>query len=256
MNDRTIFKEKRIMKKWVAANSVLIISMLLFSLLFSDGMFTPASVVMAADYSEELEWSQLETSLLDGNPVEWSLDLPSNTNKEIKTVKGVSALYGNLQNDEKTENLKTAAMISDASKNLAKRNQYLQSSNISPVEILPVWRISITEEELELLEKCVMAEGGGESYECQLAIANVIINRVLDKEYPNTVKGVITQKGQFSSWPKMVKKAAATDSVKLAVRESLTKGCLPEDVLFFRANDYHTWGTSYCRIDNTYFSTP
>lgn len=121
---------------------------------------------------------------------------------------------------------------------------------------LPKWRISITNEQLDLLERCVMAEGGGETYECQVAIACVIINRVLSDNYPDNIDAVIKQKGQFSTWPKMIQKATASNQVKQAVREALTSEVIPENVLYFRANRYHKWGNRYCRIDNTYFSTP
>ena len=121
---------------------------------------------------------------------------------------------------------------------------------------LPQWRIQITNEQLDLLERCVMAEGGGESYECQVAIACVIINRVISDKYPDSVDGVIKQKGQFSTWPKMIKRMVATNEVKQAVREALTSEAIPENVLYFRASRYHKWGSRYCRIDNTYFSTP
>ena len=101
-----------------------------------------------------------------------------------------------------------------------------------------------------------MAEGGGESYDCQVAIACVIINRVLSDKYPNNVEAVIKQSGQFSTWPTMIENADPTNEVKQAVREALTSEVIPEEVLYFRAGRYHKWAKKYCRIDNTYFSTP
>lgn len=159
---------------------------------------------LASDYREELQWSQMETELLEGNSVEWHLD---------------------------------AELLPEG-------------------EPLPLWRIALTTEQLDLLERCVMAEGGGESYECQRAIACVIVNRVLDENYPDTVEGVIKQKGQFSTWPSQIQNTAATNEVKQAVREALVSAVIPENVLYFRADYYHSWGTDYCAIDNTYFSMP
>lgn len=156
-----------------------------------------------ADYEEELEWSQMEADLLEGNSVEWHM-------------------YEEAQADEAA----------------------------------PQWRIAIDTEQLDLLERCVMAEGGGESYECQRAIACVIVNRVLSENYPNTVEGVIKQDGQFSTWPSQIRRAAATDEVKQAVREALTSAAIPENVFYFRSDYYHHWATDYCKIDNTWFSTP
>lgn len=52
-------------------------------------------------------------------------------------------------------------------------------------------RISLKENELELLAKAVHAEAKGEPYEGQIAVAAVILNRVEHPEFPNTVAGVI-----------------------------------------------------------------
>ena len=45
---------------------------------------------------------------------------------------------------------------------------------------------------------CVSAEVGSSSYECQLAVANVILNRLKGGRYGNSVRNVIYAKNQFS----------------------------------------------------------
>ena len=52
------------------------------------------------------------------------------------------------------------------------------------------------EQERKLLAACVMMEAGG-SYEGQLAVANVILNRVKSGRWGNTITDVIYAKGQF-----------------------------------------------------------
>ncbi|MCM1256263.1 MAG: cell wall hydrolase [Roseburia sp.] len=49
-----------------------------------------------------------------------------------------------------------------------------------------------------MLAAIVECEAGGESYEGQLAVASVVVNRVKSGSFPNTVSGVIYQGGQFS----------------------------------------------------------
>lgn len=67
-----------------------------------------------------------------------------------------------------------------------------------PVEAEPVAEEkAYTEEELELLAKIVMIEAGYESYEGQLAVANVILNRVADSRFPNSIREVIYAPNQF-----------------------------------------------------------
>ena len=49
-----------------------------------------------------------------------------------------------------------------------------------------------------MLAALVECEAGGESYEGQLAVASVVVNRVKSGSFPNTISGVIYQGGQFS----------------------------------------------------------
>mgnify|MGYP001256512369 CR=1 FL=1 len=60
------------------------------------------------------------------------------------------------------------------------------------------WVIAgVTEEDIMLLAKIVQAEAGHDSYESQLAVANVVVNRVKDSAFPDTIRGVIYAPGQF-----------------------------------------------------------
>lgn len=52
--------------------------------------------------------------------------------------------------------------------------------------------------DLYLLAKCVYAEARGEPYVGQVAVAAVILNRVADPSFPNTIAGVIYQPYAFS----------------------------------------------------------
>jgi N-acetylmuramoyl-L-alanine amidase len=58
--------------------------------------------------------------------------------------------------------------------------------------------LSITNEDLILLSKVVTSEARGESYEGQVAVAAVVINRVLDPRFPDTIRDVVYQKNAFS----------------------------------------------------------
>lgn len=53
--------------------------------------------------------------------------------------------------------------------------------------------------DLELLAKAIYGEARGESYEGQVAIAAVILNRVKNPNFPNTINGVIYQPGAFTA---------------------------------------------------------
>lgn len=57
---------------------------------------------------------------------------------------------------------------------------------------------SYTKAELRLMSAIIFCEAGSESYTGKVAVGIVVMNRVRSKKYPNTVKGVIYQKYQFS----------------------------------------------------------
>ena len=65
-----------------------------------------------------------------------------------------------------------------------------------------VWRdisqVTWEENDRYLLANLIYCEAGGEPYEGQVAVGAVVINRLLSARYPDTLTGVIYQRGQFS----------------------------------------------------------
>ncbi len=53
-------------------------------------------------------------------------------------------------------------------------------------------------DDVTLLAALIQCEAGGQSYECQLAVGAVVVNRVRSGSYPGSIYGVIYQRGQFS----------------------------------------------------------
>ena len=58
--------------------------------------------------------------------------------------------------------------------------------------------VSASADDVTLLAAIIQCEAGGESYAGQLAVGAVVMNRVASSSFPNTISGVIYQKGQFS----------------------------------------------------------
>lgn len=73
--------------------------------------------------------------------------------------------------------------------------------------------------ELNILAALVQCEAGGESYEGQLAVASVVMNRVRCGAYPNTITDVIYASGQFSP-------ANSTKMSNLALSGNIKASCL------------------------------
>ncbi len=57
---------------------------------------------------------------------------------------------------------------------------------------------SYSSSDVELLAKVISAEARGESYEGQVAVGAVILNRVKHPSFPDSISGVVYQKGAFS----------------------------------------------------------
>lgn len=95
---------------------------------------------------------------------------------------------------------------------------------------------SVTEYEYDILLHIVAAEAGGCDRKGQILVANVILNRVGDGRFPDTIEEVVFQKNQFSPvlagtlWSTQV-----TDSVREAVESALAGEDYSEGALFFSA---------------------
>lgn len=83
--------------------------------------------------------------------------------------------------------------------------------------------LSLTQTDKELLYQVTYAERGDGSQKQQEYVASVILNRVLSKDYPNTVLGVVSQSGQFLSYPGCLKKIP-TNTTKKAVDNVIETG--------------------------------
>jgi N-acetylmuramoyl-L-alanine amidase len=83
-------------------------------------------------------------------------------------------------------------------------------------------RVSVNQDELDMMAHMIYAEARGESYEGQVAVGAVIMNRLKSPLFPNTIAGVLFQPGAFSSiddgqyWltPNQTAYQAALDAVK------------------------------------------
>jgi len=83
-------------------------------------------------------------------------------------------------------------------------------------------KVSISEGEIDLLARIVRAEAQTEPFEGKVAVANVVLNRVESSQFPNTIKKVIYQPGQFQPVSNgAINKPADKQSIK-AVRAALS----------------------------------
>lgn len=83
-------------------------------------------------------------------------------------------------------------------------------------------KVSVNRDELDLLARIIYGEARGESYEGQVAVGAVVMNRVASTGFPNAVKAVIEQPraftavddGQYDRKPNRKAYLAALDAVR------------------------------------------
>ncbi len=108
---------------------------------------------------------------------------------------------------------------------------------------------------LELLAICVEAEAGNQPLDGRRMVADVILNRVDNPDFPDTIEGVISQPYHFSSyWDGGMDKVTEPSELTIkAVRMELQERGYP-GLLYFKEGGYSTYGTPYKKIGDHYFS--
>lgn len=112
---------------------------------------------------------------------------------------------------------------------------------------------TLSEEDLYLLARIAMAEAEGESEEGQRLVMDVVLNRVDNESFPNSVHDVIYESGQFSPINNgRFDRCVPTDRlIELATEESINR--TDYDVLYFSGDNYNGPRPLY-KVQNHYFS--
>ena len=81
--------------------------------------------------------------------------------------------------------------------------------------------IPYTQSDLDLLARLITAEANNQPYTAKVAVGAVVVNRVKDSRFPNTISGVIYEKsyGYYQFTPVqngMINKPASQDAIKAA----------------------------------------
>lgn len=106
----------------------------------------------------------------------------------------------------------------------------------------------LTDEEMALLARIVHAEAGNQDQVGKRLVVDVILNRVEDEAFPNTVGGVIYQSGQFTA-----PAGYYTESDMQAVIEECERR-IDKEILWFRTGTYHNIGVPAYQHGAHYFS--
>lgn len=137
------------------------------------------------------EWTHISYSGITGYVATAYIDITYEMGKGITIAEEQAAI-------EAEEARKRAAEEAAAAEERRKQEAHAQAvANSHFVETIQTSAYNISEEDAYLIACTVSAEAGGDIYEDQLAVANVILNRLKSGCYGNTVSGVVYARGQF-----------------------------------------------------------
>ena len=99
---------------------------------------------------------------------------------------------------------------------------------------------NVTAKETKCLATAIYHEANAESVKGQIAVANVIMNRVESKDFPNSVCGVISQKSQFS-WYGKTKHKYTDETLAIARKMLNNRQDNTNGALFFHSGKNPYW---------------
>lgn len=112
--------------------------------------------------------------------------------------------------------------------------------------------ITLTDEDVETLARLVWLEARGEPFEGQVAVVEVVFNRVLSASFPDTVDAVVYQKNQFTPAPRI--QATTAEQTQYDAVWAAYEGENPitdQDVVYFSTGPQND--RVFAKIGNHYF---
>lgn len=106
------------------------------------------------------------------------------------SVEAIEVDTGSTQ-ELKTASAATGSAARSVSQNTSTKTKKTKSTKSSSKK-------SYSKSDLRLMASIINCEAGIESYQGKLAVGVVVMNRVKSKQFPNTIRGVIYERGQFS----------------------------------------------------------
>ena len=125
---------------------------------------------------------------------------------------------------------------------------------MSPIKRTEAAEMTYSVEEIKLLAAAMELENGCNSDLCLMLTGSVILNRVAHPRYPNTIYGVLHQKGQYAEWT-----LRHLDTVKISERTMCLAlklamcGSLDTEIIF--QSMHPELGHVKYKVDTDYFAT-
>lgn len=108
---------------------------------------------------------------------------------------------------------------------------------------------------MELMAKVVEAEAGNQGLLGKRMVVDVILNRVNDKDFPDTITEVIFEKNAFAVIGNgRYEKVEVTEETWQIIHMELEEISYP-GLFYFCSTGFHEYGTSWNKIGDLYFNT-
>lgn len=164
---------------------------------------------MLTQFKETREFIEAEEAALQQEHADLEIlraNQEENRNKVTSLVNQTQTALNNKDGEitqkenEVTAQEEALAQIKDNIKELQQKlaEELAMSQAAANAEWRDISQVTITEEDITMLANLIYCEARGESYDGKLAVASVVINRILSSKYPDTMAGVIYQRGQFA----------------------------------------------------------
>lgn len=107
---------------------------------------------------------------------------------------------------------------------------------------------------LDYFAKCVMAEAGNQDETGKRLVVDVILNRLDDNRFPDTIEEIINQAGQFEVVESgRINSVIPTEDIYNIISQEL-ENRFNSEVLYFRTEHYHKFATPLFQHQDHYFS--
>lgn len=122
---------------------------------------------------------------------------------------------------------------------LEEQMENTQDAQVEQIVELEVEKPKYTEDDLFCLAAAVCREAGGENEDIQMLVANVVLNRVNSPHYPDSIRGVLTQRKQYGmmwkngiSFPSWAKEKTIDQCYSVAKKILEGERVCPENVIY------------------------
>lgn len=110
-------------------------------------------------------------------------------------------------------------------------------------------------EQIEVLARCVEAEAGNQTLDVKRAVVAVIMNRVDDEDWPDSISEVISDPYEFATyWNGRMNEVTPSEDTYEAIQMEMETRSYP-GLYYFDMDKYLLYGTPYKKMGDLYFST-